>query len=164
MASQRRAAQLADEFAASYPDTLPRRLAWLAEHLRIDRSRFLRLIGLAPEEVEANFAASWEAIAERWPEGAQWAEQLLSELIALFGYDWRALANRLHRPAESGARPGPEGVWRPAGQVGLLPTLAPRVREETLLALLSQGGPDVHLWLIEYLMQPAANGQTPRQD
>jgi hypothetical protein len=93
----------------------------------------------------------------------RWVEQLLSELIALFGYDWRALANRLHQPAETGARPEPEGVWRPAGYVGRLPTLAPGVREETLLALISQGGPDVLLWLIEYLMQPVADGKMQSQ-
>jgi hypothetical protein len=70
MASQRRAAQLANEFEESYPDTLPRRLEWLAEHLRIDRSRFLRLLGLTPGEVEENLGASWEMIAERWQDGA----------------------------------------------------------------------------------------------
>jgi hypothetical protein len=49
-------------------------------------------------------------------------------------------------------------VSRPAGHVERLPTVPPDRREETLLTLISQGGPDVLAWLIEYLTQSAANG------
>ena len=44
MVPQRRAAQRAEVFDESYPDSLPLRLAWLADHLRIERARFLRLM------------------------------------------------------------------------------------------------------------------------
>src|SRR5262245_32521647 len=118
MAAERRAARLGEEFVGSYPDTLPGRLEWLADHLRIDRARFLRLMGLAPDEVEANLQAPWESIAEKWEDGARWVEELLCQLMALFGYDWRALANCLHQPAEAGARPELERVSRPAGPIG----------------------------------------------
>jgi len=151
MAAERRAARLGEEFDESYPETLPGRLEWLADHLRIDRSRFLGLMGLAPDEVEANLQSPWEEIAEQWGDEAWWVEELLCQLIALFGYDWRALADRLHQPAEADARPEIERVSRPAGHIPRLRAVPPCGREETLLALISQGGPDVLVWLLEYL-------------
>jgi hypothetical protein len=151
MAAERRAARLGEEFDESYPDTLAGRLEWLADHLRIDRHCFLRLMGLAPDEVEANLPTSWQTIADRWGSRALWVEQILSQLIALFGYDWRALADRLHQLAETGQQPEP-------GRVERLQTVPPSRREETLLALIGEGGPDVLTWLIEYLTQPARNG------
>jgi hypothetical protein len=164
MAAERRAARLGEEFDESYPDTLPGRLEWLTDHLRIDRPRFLRLMGLAPDEVEANLHAPWEALAERWQDEAWWVEELLCQLIALFGYDWRALANRLHQPAEAGARPELERVSRPAGHIDRLRAVPPCGREETLLALISQGGPDALVWLVEYLTQSARDGARQRLD
>src|SRR5258708_677559 len=115
MASQTRVARLADEFEASYPDTLPRRLEWLSNSLRIDRPRFLRLMGLAPGEVEQNLDAPWEVLAERWEDRAWWIEELLCQLIARFGYDWKTLANRLHQLAEDAACPEPERSSRSPG-------------------------------------------------
>jgi hypothetical protein len=162
MAAERRAARLGEEFDESYPDTLPGRLEWLADHLRIDRPRFLRLMGFAPDEVEANLHTPWEAIAGQWEDEARWVEELLCQLITLFGYDWRALANRLHQPAEAEARPELERVSRPAGHSDRLPAVPPRDREETLLALISQGGPDVLVWLLEYLTQSTRNGAGQR--
>jgi hypothetical protein len=150
MAPKHPAARLADEFVKSYPKGLPDRLAWLADQLRIDRPRFLRLLELAPEEVAANLGSPWEAIAERWPDQALWVEELLRELIAMFGYDWRALADRLHQLADAGAQP--------AGKLDRLRAASRVDREELLLALISQGGPDVLLWLLEYLRQPRRNG------
>ena len=164
MAAERRAARLGEEFDQSYPDTLPGRLEWLADHLGIDRPRFLRLMGLAPDEVEANLHVPWEAIAEQREDEARWVEQLLCQLIALFGYDWRALANRLHQPAEADARPELDRVSRPAGQIGRLRAIPPCDREETLLALISQGGPDALVWLIEYLTQSTRNGTGQRPE
>jgi hypothetical protein len=164
MTTERRAARLGEEFDEAYPDTLPRRLEWLADHLRIDRSRFLRLMGLAPDEVEANLDTPWEAIAEQWEDQAWWVEELLCQLIALFSYDWRALANRLHQPAEAGTRPELERVSRPAGQIDRLQASPPCGREETVLALISQGGPDALVWLIEYLTQSTTDGARHRLD
>ncbi len=143
MAPQRRSAQqLARDFVASYPESLPSRLAWLEEHLRIDRVRFLRLLGLSPEEIEDNLHASWETITERWEYWARWIEELLRQLVALFGYDWRALADLIRPPAEIGVRP--------------------TRREEILLARIAEGGPGVRRALIEYLMQTATNGALPQ--
>src|SRR5262249_2815688 len=101
-------------------------------------------------------------IAEKWEDGARWVEELLCQLMALFGYDWRALANCLHQPAEAGVRPELERVSRPAGPIGRLRTVPPCGREETLLALISQGGPDVLLWLLEYLTQSTRDGAGQR--
>jgi hypothetical protein len=77
LTTERRAARLGEEFDEAYPDSLPRRLECLADHLRIDRARFLRLMGLAPDEVEANLDAPWEAIAEQWEDQAWWVQELL---------------------------------------------------------------------------------------
>jgi hypothetical protein len=162
MAPQRRASRLGEEFIESYPDTLPLRLEWLADHLRIDRARFLRLMGLAAEGVEENFDTSWEKIAAKWKDQAWWVEELLCQLIAFFGYDWRALADRLHQPTEADAPPRPERVSSLNGHSGRLWTVPPDRREETLLTLISQGGPDALLWLVEYLTQSAADGTVPR--
>ncbi|HEV3256492.1 MAG TPA: hypothetical protein VG013_06420 [Gemmataceae bacterium] len=159
MASQTRAARLADEFVASYPESLPRRLGWLSENLRIDRPRFLRQIGLAPDEVEKNLDTPWEVIAKQWEDQAWWVEELLCQLIALFSYDWRTLANRLHQLAADANRPQPEYVSRPSGHVARLHTLPPADREKTLITLIAQGGPDALTWLIEYLTQPANGGK-----
>ncbi len=161
MASQRRAAQLAEAFDQSYPDGLAPRLAWLADHLRIDRARLLRLLGLAPDEVTENLHASWETIAERWGDQAGWVEELLSQLIAFFGYDWRALANRLHEPSEAGEQPEPERAFRPVGRIECLRTVPPEQREETLLARISEGGPDVLVSLLQFLRSPM-NGAIPQ--
>jgi hypothetical protein len=147
MTPQRRAAQLSEEFVASYPDALALRLEWLANHLRIDRARFLRLLGLAPAAVEENLDTPWATIAQRWPDQARWVEQLLSQLIGLFGYDWTSLADRLHHLAGS------------AGPSQRLQTVSPQRREEILLALIGAGGPDVLDWLLEYLTLPATNGE-----
>jgi hypothetical protein len=158
MAAERRAARLGEEFDESYPDILPGRLQWLADHLRIDRPRFLRLMGLTPDEVKANLHAPWEVIVEQWEDEAWWVEELLCQLIALFGYDWRALAHRLHQPAEAAVRPELQCVSRPDGHIDRLRTLPPCGQEETLLALISQGGPNVLGWLIQYLTQSQRNG------
>jgi hypothetical protein len=164
MAAERRAARLGEEFDASYPHTLPSRLEWLADHLRIDRPRFLRLMGLAPHEVEANLHAPWEVITERWQEQARWVGELLCQLIALFGYDWRVLADRLHQPADAVARTELERVSQPAGSIDRLRAVPACDREATLLALISQGGPDVLVWLIDYLTQSTRNGASRRPD
>jgi hypothetical protein len=164
MDTERRAERLGEEFDESYPDTLPGRLEWIADHLRIDRPRLLRLMGLTPDEVEANLHAPWDVIAQQWEDEAWWVEELLCQLIALFGYDWRALANRLHQPADAGARSEFERVSRPAGHIDRLWAVRPCDREETLLARISQGGPDVLVWLVEYLTQPTRNGARQQRD
>ncbi|MCI0462245.1 MAG: hypothetical protein L0Z62_35275 [Gemmataceae bacterium] len=161
MAPQRQAAQLADEFDASYPAPLAQRLEWLAEHLRLERPRLLRLMGLGPNTVKENRDASWETIVKRWQGEAWWMEQLLCQLIALFGYDWRSLASRLHQPVPSAAQLGNGFASRPAEHLKRVRLVPPADREGTLLALIHQGGPDVLLWLIEYLVQPTLDGMTP---
>jgi hypothetical protein len=152
---------LADEFVASYPDTLPRRLEWLSNNLRIGRQRFLRLMGLAPDDIEEHLGVPWEAIAERWPDEARWVEELLRQLIAPFSYDWKALAERLRQLAEDAAHQQPQGLSRAAGYVGRLGAVPPAERQQILLTLIAQGGPDVLGWLLEYLTQPATDGVAP---
>ncbi len=154
MVSPTRTARLADEFAASYPATLPERLEWLSENLRIYRPRFLRLMGLAADEAEMDLDTPWEVMASRWEDRAWWIEELLCQLIALFDYDWKALANRLHQLAANGES---GRVSSPAGHMARLPSLPPVERERTLLTRIAEGGPDVLTWLIEYLTQPAAD-------
>jgi hypothetical protein len=144
------AARLADEFVESYPKALPARLGWLADNLRLGRPRLLRLLGLTPDEVEANLDTPWETIAARWPHQALWISQILVNLIASFGYNWRALAERFHQPAP---RPDGQADWPVAG--------TRCSREEVLLALIHRGGRDILDWLIEYLMPSATDGVIP---
>ncbi|MBV9123867.1 MAG: hypothetical protein JO112_10960 [Planctomycetes bacterium] len=164
MPAERRAAQLGEEFHASYPDTLPGRLEWLANHLDIDRPRFLRLMGLTPDEVEANLQTPWKVIFAQWKDEARWIEELLCQLIAFFGYDWKALANRLHQPTVESARPELEGVSRLSGHFTKLRTVPSCNREEMLLALIHQGGQDVLGWLLEYLTLSLRDGAKPKLD
>jgi hypothetical protein len=146
--SPSRRRELVDAFLRAYPRELPRRLAWLADQLRIDRPRLLRLMGLPPEEVERQHDRAWDALVTQWPDRALWVEQLLRQLVAAFHYDWEELACLLHQQKLRGKfqplahTPGPD-------------------RERVLLSRIAEGGPDVLEWLVEYLSQPTGDPTRP---
>lgn len=153
MAPHNWAAQLADEFVESYPKTLPARIEWLADSLRIDRARLLRLMGLTPEEIEVNLERPWEVIAERYEYQTRWAVELLAAFLARFRYDWKVLADRLHQRAAAAANSQGDRAAPSAGHPAQLCNLPPADREKVLLTLIAEGGPDALTWLFEYLSQ-----------
>jgi hypothetical protein len=99
MPTHARARQLAAEFENAYPDTLPERFAWWCRTLGIDRPRLLRMLGMSADEANSHKSSRWEAILDNkeWAENGWWVEGKLHELLALFDYDWRALAEWLHQ-------------------------------------------------------------------
>jgi hypothetical protein len=163
MTSRTRPARPADEFAAFYPTSLPRRLEWLSENLLIERPRFLRLMGLTPQEVEQNLDAPWEAVAERWQIRAIQVSELLGRLIAEFRSDWRPLAQHLHQLAE-GTQRQPAPPVPPEFHAARLDVLPLHEREKVLLTLIAEGGPGDLTWLIKYLSLPLANGANSSSD
>jgi hypothetical protein len=148
MPTHRKARQLATEFENVYPATLPERLAWWCHVLGVNRSRFLRMMGMSLDEAHRQANSSWEALLKNkeWQEHGWWVEGKLHDLLALFDYDWRALAERLHQNAQaSGHETSPNGDIRklahvPGGKHG-----------EVLLNQLARGGPQSFSALIAYL-------------
>ncbi|MBI3469309.1 MAG: hypothetical protein HY000_40415 [Planctomycetes bacterium] len=102
MPSQTKARQLATKFDKAYPESLAERLTWWCHVLGIDHSRFLRLMGMSADEANRAKDASWSDLLEhkQWEENAWWVEGKLHELLALFDYDWNALAERLRQPPD----------------------------------------------------------------
>ena len=101
MPTHKKARQLATEFERAYPETLSERLAWWCRILGINRFRFLRMMGLSSDEADNQKNKNWEAILKKkeWEENGWWIEGKLHDLLSLFDYDWKALAERLHQTA-----------------------------------------------------------------
>jgi hypothetical protein len=100
MPTHKQARRLADAFEKAYPKTLPTRLAWWCRVLDIPRPRFLRLLGLSADEADSRANQSWDAIlAEKkeWEDNGWLLEGRPGGLLALFDYDWQALAAWLHQ-------------------------------------------------------------------
>jgi hypothetical protein len=159
MPGERRARQLAMAFERVYPKTLPERLAWWCRVLGVDRRRLLRMMGMSESEIKRQKNKSWETILEmdEWQDKGWWVEGKLHELLALFDYDWKALAARLHQTAQANGakfsrrtRPW-EGV--PKGQAAPGGTGV-----ETLLNELDRGGSESSSALIAYLSSDFAAG------
>jgi hypothetical protein len=92
--------ELAKQFDAVYPKELPARLHWWRTALAIDPARFLRLIGMSARRAAERKKEDLKDILKnpRWEENARLVEGRLHRLLALFHYDWHALAERLHGP------------------------------------------------------------------
>lgn len=136
----------ADRFETEYPDGLAERLAWLERELGLDRRLMLRLGGLS----DMTHAPSWEA-ADNWrvsvstsPVGCEQAEEVLTDLVHLFDYDWPAAAAFLHRPPAGSPRP-------PAGP----PVLPPDIPADAgVLVAVAARRPGWTAALAEYLGRP----------
>jgi hypothetical protein len=158
MPSHQKARQLATEFENVYPQTLPERLAWWSRVLGIARPRFLRMMGMSAEEASRQKDKNWEVILEKkeWEENGWWVEGKLHELLALFDYDWRALAERLH---QAGPANGEEfnRVPRPKEDMARQPYLPSGDGTEVLLDQLTRAGPESFAALLAYLSgEPSA--------
>ena len=59
------------------------------------------MMGMSTDEANSQKNKDWGAILENkvWEENGWWVEGKLHELLALFDYDWKALAERLHQSA-----------------------------------------------------------------
>src|SRR5436309_1665406 len=105
MPSQTKTRQLATKFDKAYPTRLSDRLGWWSRLLGIDRVRFLRMMGMSSAEAKREKNTSWDDVLKKkeWEENAWWVEGKLHELLALFDYDWNALAERLRLPDQNQA-------------------------------------------------------------
>jgi hypothetical protein len=103
MPSYGKARELATTFDRTYPRTLPDRLAWWCHVLGINRQRFLRMMGMSAKEAAREKDTSWSAVLKKkeWEENAWWVEGKLHDVLALFDYDWKSLADRLHHGADA---------------------------------------------------------------
>lgn len=152
MPSQTKARQLATKFEKAYPNSLSERLEWWCHVLGINRSRLLQMMGMPVDEAKRVKGASWSDILEKkeWEENAWWVEGKLHELLALFDYDWEALADRLHHPRET-QRQEPSRVTRQKDDIASLQYEPSNDGTEILLNQIAKGGPESFPALISYL-------------
>ena len=97
MPSHEKARELATKFEATYPETLPKRLTWWCHALGVMRPRLLRMMGLSAADATEQKDTTWTELFKNkeLEENAWWVEGKLHDLLALFDYDWKALADRL---------------------------------------------------------------------
>lgn len=153
MPSYQKARELATKFDKEYPEALPDRLAWWCCVLGIDRSRFLRMMGMSADEARKEQNTSWSDLLKKkeCEENAWWVEGKLHGLLALFDYDWKALSDRLHREADARRGDEPSRVKRQIGDIVKLQFIPSDDGAETLLNQLARGGPESFSDLISYL-------------
>jgi hypothetical protein len=152
MPSQSKARQLATKFDKAYPKSLSKRLEWWCHVLGIDRFRLLRMMGMSADEAKREKDVSWSDLLKKkeLEESAWWVEGKLHELLALFDYDWNALADRLHHPREA-QRQEPSRVTRQKGDIVKLQYVPSNDGTEMLLNQLAKAGPESFPALISYL-------------
>jgi hypothetical protein len=160
MPTYKKARQLAKEFENVYPAALSDRLQWWCHVLGINRPRFLRMMGLSADEANGQKNESWEAILKRkeWEENGWWVEGKLHELLALFDYDWKALANRLHQTVQANGEELTR-VTRPKGDIVKLPYGPSGDGSEVLLNQLTKAGPQSFAALMAYLSGESLTGE-----
>jgi hypothetical protein len=153
MPSQTKSQQLAKKFDVVYaPKSLADRLEWWCHVLGIDRTRLLQMMGMSADEAKREKRASWSEFLKKkeWEENAWWVEGKLHELLVLFDYDWKALADRLHLPHEA-RRQELSRVTRGNGDIVKLQYVPSKDSAEILLNQLAKGGPESFPALISYL-------------
>jgi hypothetical protein len=129
----------AERFDAEYPEDLEDRLAWLERHLRVSRSRILRLMGLSDAE-RASEGRSWKEIAQAHEAQAERAEHLLTHYLSYFDYDPERASDFVRDFAQQVER----GAVRLSDQVpGLAAAATPEEEDESLLCSLRDEGPSL---------------------
>jgi hypothetical protein len=142
-----------DDFDREYPEELADRLRWFVERLGVLPERVLRLLGLSRERAQevVQGGIDWKAaVAEASEEAAWWAERTLAGALRLYRYDWRALRERIRRPADREFE-----VVQPGGTPVPASGLPSDQREEVLLLLACQEMSQAREALLAYLSQPA---------
>src|SRR4051812_14707120 len=142
MPTEKKARELADKFDKAYPGTLPERLRWWGQVLGVDCCRFLRLMGMSPQQAEQNKGRDWEEILQDrdWEERGWWLEGQLHRAVATFNYDWEALAEHLHQPRAGNGHAQPVRIPPPTGKAIPLHQGPNDHDGEFLLNLLAGGG------------------------
>jgi hypothetical protein len=161
MPTYKKARQLAKAFEAKYPKALADRLEWWSQVLGVNRQRFLRMMGMSADEANRQKDESWEAILKRKEseENGWWVEGKLHELLTLFDYDWKALAERLHQPLQANEKAATR-VTRRKGDIVQLQYAPGGEGTEILLNQLAQGGPRSFSALLAYLSDAASGNKS----
>jgi hypothetical protein len=148
--------ELAEKFEAVYPPDLPARLHWWSKALGIDPVRLLRLLGMSAEQAAQHKSEDLKEILNNpaWQENAWRVEGILHRLLALFHYDWQALAERLHATAARPETEEPSRVTRRPGQGERLEYASQGDPSDLLLKRLTQGGRQALSALWAYLALP----------
>ncbi len=146
-----RTENLAAKFDATYPEELSARLYWWRRTLGIDQTRLLRMIGMSADQARRKKGVELKDILERveWRENAQLVEGCFHRLLALFNYDVRTLAERIHQPVKGRGEQEPSRLRRRSAEV-------PRLRyapngdpsEKLLINGLAEGGPQFFFGLL----------------
>jgi len=110
------------------------------------------MMGMSADEAKREKDASWSDLLKKkeWEENAWWVEGKFHELLALFDYDWIALADRLHHPSEA-QRQEPRRMTRQKGDIVKLQYAPSSDGTEILLNQLAKGGPESFAALMSYL-------------
>lgn len=153
MQTYRKIDELARKFDDAYPEELCARLEWWSKTLGIDRVRLLRLIGMSARRAEERKGEDLKEILRSpdWETKAQRIEGGLHRLLALFHYDWHALAERIHTPAVGTEPAGPSRVTRQKGGVTRLLDMANGGTTDLLINRMAYGGPESLSALLAFL-------------
>ncbi len=148
-------ARLANRFESVYPSELPERLRWWRTALGIDRTRLLRLIGLSARQAALARAKELKDVLEDAAvrQRAWLLEGSLVRLLSLYRYDWRALAEQLHRPGALPHADEPSRTARRAAEVAPLRHAPSGAAPDLLIDRLAEGGPDSLSGLLAYLAE-----------
>jgi hypothetical protein len=110
------------------------------------------MMGLSADEAKSQQQKAWESILAKkeWEENGWWVEDKLHDLLALFDYDWSALAERLHQTVQANGEPATH-LTGPQGDSANLHNLPSGDGSEALLNELAQAGPQSFAALLAYL-------------
>jgi hypothetical protein len=143
----------ADDFEREYPEELDDRLDWFVDQLGVRQEQLLRLMGIPRKDIAdltARGVVDWSGVVQRVGEDAAWwAESALRRTLVLYQYDWKALKERLRRPVDEEFE-----LVQVGGRVVPLSRMPADQREEALLTLAAQDGPQSVTALIAYLSHP----------
>jgi len=153
---------LAKKFDAAYPGELSARLRWWSKTLGIDRVRLLRMMGMSARQAEERKGEDIKEMLKSpdWEANAQVLEGGLHRLLALFHYDWHALAERIHGPVAETAQEEPSRVTRRKGEVKRLRYTPDGDASDLLINRMAAGGPQSLSALLAHLAaSPAGAGR-----
>jgi hypothetical protein len=145
--------ELAKKFDATYPGELSARLQWWSKTLGIERVRLLRMIGMSALQAEEHKGAHLKKILQSpdWEANAQMLEGGLHRLLALFHYDWHALAGRIHGPVAETQQGELSRVPRRKGAVEQLRSAPDGDASDQLINRRADGGPQSLTALLAFL-------------
>lgn len=146
---------LAKKFDSVYPEDLSARLEWWRTTLGIDHIRFLRMLGLTKAQAAERQSQELARILENpeWQNNAWLVEGGLHRLLSMYGYDWTALAARLHLSESERTQPDPSKTLRRKEKSKKQPIASSDGDSQALLNQIANGGPDALLAVFAYLVR-----------